>query len=191
MPTVLSDPSPTLYLVLAVACVVTGAMWFRSRKRSHLIAFMVAAGLLALLFLSDLLFDSPREEAERRVKDVVAAVNARDYERAMSHFSAGFEYSGLGKGNFMSSHLRDIISRENVRVAVWDFSRGDVQQEGDNQVTIGFMSKGESNFGQFAAYARTTFVRDADGHFRMKSVKIYGDPLKRANGPEITIPGLR
>jgi hypothetical protein len=190
MPTVLSDPSPTLYLVLVVACVVTGAVWFRTRKRNHLIVFAIAVALLALLFLCDRLFESPREEAERRVKEVVAAVNARDFERAMSHFSEGFEYHGLKKNNFMSSRLQNTLATQNVRVAVWDFTRGDVQQEGDDQVTIGFMSKGESNLGQFAAYARTTFVRDPDGHFRMKSVKIYGDPLRRANDQEIAIPGL-
>ena len=42
MPTVLSDPPLTLYVVLIVAAAVTGTIWFRNRTRRSLLWFAAA-----------------------------------------------------------------------------------------------------------------------------------------------------
>jgi hypothetical protein len=190
MPTALSDPSPTLYLVLVVVTVVTGALWVRNRSRSSLVNFGIAAGVLALLFLIDWTFESPREQAVRRIEDVSAAINARDFDRMLTHFSETFNYNGRTKADLRTAPLRDIVTRENVRTSVWDFTRDQVEYPNPNEIVVGFMGRGEGNMPPFAAYFRVTFVSESNGDWKIKTFLAYQDPLRRANQPPITVPGF-
>jgi hypothetical protein len=190
MPTALSDPSPTFYLVLAVVAVITGAVWLRNRRRSSLINFGIAAAVLAALFLIDRLVESPREEAVRRIEDVSAAINDRDFDRMVGHFSDSFNYRGKDKAFLRTAPLRDIVPRENVRTRVWDFSRDQVEYPNPNEVIVGFMGRGEGNMGAFGAYFRVTFVKESNGEWKIRTFDAYADPLRRANEQPIPIPGL-
>ena len=71
MPTALSDPSLALYVILIVVAAVTGMMWSRNRSRSNRINFGIAAAALLALFLIDWFVESPREEAARRVQEIL------------------------------------------------------------------------------------------------------------------------
>src|SRR5262249_25495090 len=62
MPTVLSDPSPTLYVILGALVIIFGAIAARRQKRSDVINFAIPAVLLLALFLIDRAFESPREQ---------------------------------------------------------------------------------------------------------------------------------
>ena len=190
MPTALSDPSQTLYLILVVVAIVTGAVWFRNRSRSSRFNFGIAAAVLAALFLIDWFFESPREEAVSRIQQISTAINERDFERMLTHFSESFNYRGKDKAYLRTAPMRDIVTRENVGTAVWDFTRDQVEHPGPNEIVIGFMGRGDGNTGRFAAYFRVTFVKEANGEWKVRTFEAYADPLQRANQPPINVPGL-
>lgn len=81
MPTWLSDPSDGFYLVLFVLVVIAVLVWARNRTRGDLIRVGIAVALLALLFVFDSQFESPREESVRRVGEIAAAINERNWDK--------------------------------------------------------------------------------------------------------------
>lgn len=189
MPVFLSDPPPALYLVLFLGVIVAASVWFRYQSRT---TRWVAIGVLVLLLvmcLIDRVTESPREQAVRRVEAIVAAVNARQPNDLLPHVSDSFDYRGLKKSNLSSVGTWQIIRDHNVRVAVWDFARDDVQFPDANTAVVGFMSKGGANGREVPFYIRAKFVRDADGEWRVQSFTAY-DPLQKANGTPVSIPGM-
>lgn len=189
MPTFLSDPSPTLLMLLLVATVVAVGLWLRNRKRANAIVAAVFGLLLLLLILCDQFVKSPREEAERRVFDMVAACNELNPDRFMANVSESFDYKGAKKARLRTSGVWSDLRRYSVRVAAWDFSRDDVKEVSETEIEIGFLAKGEAEGKPLPKYVRTRFVRDPDGAYRLKGVAFY-DALKRNSGPEDTIPNF-
>jgi hypothetical protein len=189
MPTFLSDPPPTLYLLLFVAVVIAGAVAFRRQDRPSFIALGIAALLLGGLYLIDRLVQSPREESVQRVNDVARALNDRNMDAMLAAVSESFDYRGKKKADLRSSPLWGLLKSFDARVAAWDFSRDDVKILGDSTIQIGFMAKGEASDarggGQMMYYFQATLVRDPDGVYRIRTMRAF-DPLKHDN--EIPIP---
>ena len=123
MPTFLSDPSLSLYLVLAVAFVIALAVWYRKRDRKSLLAAL-AFGLLVLgLYLIDASFESPREQANRRVLAMAEAATARDPARFVEQLSDSFNYRGATKEQMRTAGIWTTLRNFNARVAVWGFGK--------------------------------------------------------------------
>lgn len=173
MPTFLSDPSLSLYGVLAVAFIVAAAVWSRKRGRNSLLAALGFGLLLLGLFLVDRSFESPREQANRRVQLMAEAATARDPARFVEQLSDSFNYRGATKEKMRTSGIWDVLRNYNARVAVWDLSQSDATELGDNEIEIGFYVKGEAPQGFKIYRMKARFVRDPDGQFRVKTVKFF------------------
>jgi hypothetical protein len=181
VPNILSDPSLSLYLVLAVTFVIALAVWYRRRDRKTLLAAL-ALGLLVLgLYLVDVSFESPREQANRRVQLMAVAATARDPERFVEQLSDSFNYRGVTKQQMRTSGIWATLRNFNARVAVWGFGKGEFEEIGENEIEIGFYAKGESPQGFRWYFMRARFVRDTDGQFRAKTVKFYAPEGGRTN----------
>lgn len=189
MPSWLSDPSPTLYVTLVIAAIIGGGVWFRSQTRNSRLAAIGLAVVLAVVFVFDSAVESPREESVRKVAVIVDAVNDRRPDDLLANVSDSFEYKGRTKERLAAVPLWDTLRAHNVRVAVWDFSRDDVQSPNDTTCVVGFMAKGESAGRQVPMYIRATFVRDPDSQWRVRTFAAY-DPIQKAQGAEISIPGI-
>src|SRR5690242_5228720 len=142
MPSFLVDPPQSLYLILGVLLIVAGAVWFSKRTRSTLIAFLAAVAVLALVVVIDLLMESPRESAVRAVKEISAAINARDWDAFDAHVSKEFQYGNYKKADLRKG-LAGVIGAYDARTAVWEFNRDKVEQKGDNQIAVVFDAKGD------------------------------------------------
>ena len=192
MPTFLSDPPFSVYLVLAAAFLVAFAVWFGNRTRRSLAALGVVGAVLAVVFLIDTLFESTREEAVRRAQAMVKAADARDTEAFVSHVADKFEYRGEGqpvsvtRDQLRKSQMWEVLRQYNAHVAAWDFARADVEHVNDDTVEIGFLAKGEGQGTQVPIYLRAKFARQADGQMKLVAVASF-DPLKRVNERK-TIP---
>src|SRR5262245_49521741 len=97
MPTALSDPSPTLYIVLGVVAVILAALWVRKPSRGNLIQFAIGAVVLLLVFLIDTMVESPREQSVRKMQEMAAATQNRRMDEAFRHLSDSFNYNGITK----------------------------------------------------------------------------------------------
>lgn len=187
--TAVTDPSPTVYVVLILAALIWGGVALRYPKRMTRIVAAVWIALLILIFAIDFFVESPREQSVRKVSAMVDAMNARNSDALLAHASESFDYKGQKKSRLGSVELWNVLRSQNVRVSVWDFSRDDVQMPDDTTTVIGFMAKGEGGGRQVPMYIRATFVRDPDGQWRVRTFATY-DPLQKARGSELTIPGL-
>ncbi len=173
MPTFLSDPSLSLYLVFAVAFIVAAAIWSRKRGRNSLLAALGFGLLLLGLYLVDVTFESPREQANRRVLAMADAATARDPERFVEQLSDSFNYRGANKQQMRTADIWNVLRNYNARVVVWDLSNADYTEHGDNEIEVGFYVKGEAAQGMKIYRMKARFVRDPDGQYRVKTVKFF------------------
>ncbi len=188
MPTFLSDPSFTLYVVLILGVFVTGGLLVRKQDRGSLIRAGIAALLLLLLFLCDRLYESPREEAVRRVQTMATAANARNWDEVFAHVSDKFQYDKYDKKNF-----RDFVSQRTVQqtatVNFKDFDRNNFEELPDGQIRLGFVAHlSTPTVDRIPLYVQATFIKDADGQYRMRGFTMY-DFVNRGSGGVQKFPG--
>jgi hypothetical protein len=193
MPSFLSDPPFSVYLLLALLVFVTGGIWSSNRTRRSLCFFLGAFGLLVAVLLLDTFFESPREESVRRVQAMMKAANDRDTEAFVNHLADTVQYRGESANpvTFTRDQIRkagfwNLLRQHNVTVAAWDFSRTDVKELGEDRIEIGFLAKGEVEGKPFPVYFRATFSRQSDGQMKLSQLASF-DPLKRQNAP-MSIP---
>ncbi|OWK38666.1 hypothetical protein [Fimbriiglobus ruber] len=188
MPTWLSDPTTGMYLILFVALVIAAGVWVRNRTRRTL---LIAAGLfaaLALLGLCDYLFESPREESVRKVREMAAAVNERNNQKFLAHVSDSFTYKNWKKPDAVT--VIELAQRYNVTAAVFDFNRERYNQVSPTELDIVFDARADSVGNErFPMHFGTRFVKDPDGQWRMKTFAFY-DYVSKEDGGEKPLPGM-
>ena len=189
MPAVLSDPPPALWILLALFALVAVGLWQRSRSRTMGLIALVALLLPALLFLCRLVGESPRQEAIRRVKALVAAIDARNPDAMLPHVAEDFDYQGRKKKDIKTSPLWDLLRQYNARASAGGVGQDDEQPD-DNTVVIGFTGWATVDGKDYPMYVRATFKKDAKKEWKVQTFKAYSDPIQKAKGPEATIPGL-
>ena len=192
MPTLFTDPSSTVYVLLVVVVLVAIWLWFRSSQtlKANLrvgLVFVLVAGWVA----ADQFVESPREEAVRRVEAITTAVNERNKDGLLAHVSGAFDYHGMDREALRSAIAWTELERNGTRIAVYDFARDDVQYPDDDTLILGFMAKAEGELWSGLLYIRAAFARQPDESWLLTGFKAYADPLQKANAGETMVPGLR
>jgi hypothetical protein len=189
MPTFLSDPSTALYVVLAVAVLVTGVLLAKRQKRSDLINFSIPAAALLAVFVIDQMFESPRETVARKLREMEAASQARKYDDLFKHVSDKFEYKSHDK-----KWLRDKASQAESYfpegVSIWDIKRGGdyFKQEGDTIEQEFAVQPKNHPEGRHQCVA--VFKKESDGEWRMVTFRLYPVVSGGEGRQEVTPPGL-
>ncbi|MGL6073584.1 MAG: hypothetical protein ACRC8S_05415 [Fimbriiglobus sp.] len=187
MPNFLADPSVVFYLLFVVGVLIAGAVWFRNRSKRSLAVFGVALLLLIGLFLLDRAFESPREEATRKIQEMATAANARQWKQVSSHISDKFVYAGKKKAPF-EAFIADVANRFNAKVNFKSFSRDDFEVLPEGQIRIGFVAQVESpGTPGGVLYVRAFFTKDPDGQWRMLGFQVKN--YVEREGPEVILPG--
>lgn len=193
MPTFLSDPAPAFYLILIAFAVVIGAIAARHQDRPSLIRFAIALAVLLLVFAVDRGFESPREEALRRVKSMAQAADAKNPDQFVEHLAETVEFRGgdkpitVKKDEVRTAPFWEMLRQRNVRVVVWDFSQDDVKQVDAGTIEIGFSAKGEAEGTPFPVYMKTTFKKQPDGQWKLVAFASF--KFENHNEP-LTIPNF-
>ena len=186
MPTLLSDPTRAMYIVLGAMVVILGATALRRQKKSDVITFAVAAVLLLVLYIIDRSFESPREQVVRNIQEMGAASQSKKYDDLFKHVSDSFDYKGLDKKAL----------REKARLAeqyfdgieAWDYGRNDFKIVDDTTVTQGFLVQPKNSGNPaYQRYVVATFKKEGEA-WRLKKFALY-DPIKKTNDAELGIPG--
>lgn len=188
MPHFLSDPSPTTYLVLVAAVVVTGVVAARWQDRKRVTPFVLAVLLLGALYLIDRFYASPREDAVAAVGAMFDAVNTRHADRFLGGVSESFDYRGMKKTDL--KRALDLARQHDVKVAAWNFDRNKVVYHDATPpaVEIVFDAKADGPTGQpVPKHVRMTFVRDPDGAYRLRTFATFNIVRKAEEEP---VPGL-
>lgn len=195
MPEILTDPPTSWYLLLLLLVLVCGVGWLYRRQRPWLYLLLSSLLLLLLLFIVDRFWESPREEAVRRMQAIVAAVQRRDPEGCVLHVADQLEYQGehsqavtLTREQLRQAPFWQLLRQFDVRVAAWDFAHEDAHRLDETAVEIGFLAKGEAEGRQVPFYIRAVFTLQPDRSWKLSRITSY-DPLKREKERR-TIPGL-
>lgn len=173
----------TIRLLLIVAVIVLAVMWVRGRDRRVLQWLGGATGTLALLLvitgLINLLGVNDQRQIEGVIKDMAAAVKARDVTRIFEHVSDSFELdSGTTKPMFREFARQRIDNSEVSDVEVWDFGKVVIAPAREDQpatATIHFKFKPRAENLEQQPYweCDAVFVKEADGQWRLKSFKVF------------------
>lgn len=190
MPLVLADPPPFLTITILLATLVTVFVWWRNRSRKSLVALAVAAIIAVAFFVISWRWESPREQAYRRVQGVIDAMNRYDTGAALAHVSDRFEYRGARKNDLRQAPLNAILRERRANIQAWGFSRDTTEYDAD-RCTISFSVNVTGDLGsRIGFFVKATVARDADGEYRMIGFRVYENTLQGANSPEFIVPGL-
>jgi hypothetical protein len=189
MPAVLTDPPPALWILLVIFALVSVGLWLRSRKRGMGIAAVIAVLLLVLLFLCRFAGESPRQEATRRMKAIVAAIDARKPDDMLPHIAEDFDYHGR-KQDIKASGLWGLLDQENARVSA-KFLDGVDPPPPEGTVVIDLNAWGTARGQDHGPlFIRATFKKDAKGEWKVTTMWATLDQIRKANGTEFFIPYL-
>jgi hypothetical protein len=119
MPTLLSDPSTSLYVILGVISVILGSIALRRQKRSDAINFAIPLAALVALFLIDYFVESPREQVVKAIQEMETATQNKKHEDVFKHVSEKFQYESLDKKGLQekAKHAESIEMWKGIRVA--------------------------------------------------------------------------
>lgn len=186
MPTLLSDPTPTMYVVFGAMVIILGALALRRQKKSDVITFAVAAALLLVLYLIDRSFESPREQVSRKIKEMGEASQSKKYDDLFKHVSDSFKFQSLDKKG-----LRERAQQAEMYIPdgieAWSLDRPDFKIVDESTVQQGFLVQ-PRNTGNpaFQRYVVATFKKEGE-EWRLTTFSLY-DPIKRTNDAELGIP---
>jgi hypothetical protein len=187
MPAFLADPSPALLLLLGIAALITLGVWFRWRNKKVLIAAVALLLLLGLTLLLGSMYESPREQAVRRIYLMCEAATKSDGDKFIEQVSHSFKV-GEVKRDALKVHPAWVLIRDyKVTVTASGFSRDDFQQISDSECVIGFITKADAQGTPMLRYTKGTFIKDPDGVWRLKNVAFFN--AFKNNEPE-PIPGF-
>jgi hypothetical protein len=164
----------SIYVVLIALTALLVVLWWQTRKRWSLLAVAVALGLVGLYALLDVLVETDREQIVRKIKLMVAAVNAGDIDGAFEHIADDFRSPGRrGKEELRNLAKLYIGQRLLERVEAWDIvCVGEPsRQDGTAQASFTVKLHGPGVEG-FLAACDTTFGFEAGHGWRLKSVRL-------------------
>src|SRR5436309_13981302 len=127
----LHDNFALISMLLSIAAGVLLYAWWKTRRPMYALGAGAAVAFMGLiwllLYLLPFLFgESDGQQIERKVRDMAAAVKARDVNRIFSHISEEFRFGSHDKATFRRRAEDVIRSRDVEEVIVWDFERGEI-----------------------------------------------------------------
>jgi hypothetical protein len=120
----LVDHADLMFLVLGIAALVLGCLWWMRRQRWQLTGLVVVLGLFALLWILTDWVVTDRKQIVQTVQRMADAVRSRDLDTFFQHVSPQFEYGGMGPELF-----RAYVDRQVRRYPVSSFRVSKVDTE--------------------------------------------------------------
>jgi len=191
MPTLLSDPTRTMYILFGTMVVILGIMALRRQKKSDVVTFVVGVVLLLALFLIDCANESPREQVSRKLQEMESSSQARKYDDVFKHISESFQYKSLDK-KALRERARQAESYFPEGVRIWNVTRNNFKAMQDGTIEQEFDVQPVNN-PQFRYQCVGVFKKDPDGEWRLVTFRLY--PVVGGGGAdgkreEVTPPGL-
>lgn len=186
----LFESRSSVYLLLGVAAIVVGFLWLRTRNRRYGYGMAGIAALFALFFVINLTrSETDGEQIERKVKEMAAAVKAKNLDGAFQHVSDQFRRGGIDKPA-MRGFAKNVVDRDELTdFQVSKFERVKFHRAAGNGpeiATITFRVKVITTDNVVPFRVECDFVRDPDGQWRVKDFRLY--LLNRTD--EYQVPGL-
>lgn len=187
MPTFLSDPSTSFYLILGIGVFIAAILFVKNRDKQSILQLVGISVLFVGLFLLDFGFESPREACIRAMKEMAEFSKNQSPDQILSHVSESFQYKSMDK-----NRLREMLKRSELQsigyqgFEVWNFMRNQFTPIDETTVEIGFNAQ-LRGMPQTQKSVFATFKKDPDANWRLSGFAIY--PLGQGKqGQEESIP---
>jgi len=132
----------SVYAVLIALTVLLGVFWWQTRKRWCLIGVAIALGLIGLYAILDATVETDREQIVRKIRVMIAAVNAHDVDAAFQHISDDFRTPQGKRKEDLRELARRYIDRHLLEsVDVWDIACIGEPSRADGTGRAAFMVK--------------------------------------------------
>lgn len=185
MPSFLSDPTPTIYVLFGAIALILGIVALRRQKKWDLIRFAIGLLLVVGLFLCDKFFESPRESVVRKIQEMGVASRSKKYDELFKHVSESFKHKSLDKKG-----LRDRAKAAETMgfsgISEFDLSRSNFKQIDDNTIEQSFRVKPEGFGTEIQGYVIATFKKEANDEWRLTTFSLR-NPINI--NEEMAIPG--
>jgi hypothetical protein len=184
----LCDNPHLVFPLLILASLVPFVVWWKTRSRKALYVLSAVAALAVLYAILWAVVETPRKQIERKLEEMAAAVGDRNADRIFSHIAEDFRLGSQDRGAFRG-FVERALERGVVReLRVWEFE----WPEGGDERTrpVEFFAKPLGGMAGEEQYylVRATFVREADGQWRLKGFEIF-NPFVESKQP-LQIPQL-
>lgn len=163
-----------VYLLLLLLAAGIFVLWRRNGERRFLYV-LGGIGLLALAyFLLDKCVETDREQIQRKVVEIGAALTKPDLDRVFAHVSESFH---LGNDNkkAMRQRAEGAIKSYNIHnLKIWGTEIGTLDRD-SRKAAVSFFLKADSTLSSGAKYllCRSEFVLDPDDQWRMKTFALF------------------
>src|SRR4051812_36379946 len=117
MPALLADPSPAFLLLLGIAALIALGVWFRWRNKKALIAAVALLLLLGLTLLLGSMYESPREQAVRRINLMCEAASKGNGDQFVEQISSSFNTGGVKKDALRTSPAWALVRQYSAKVS--------------------------------------------------------------------------
>lgn len=173
----LVESRSTVYWLLGVAAIGLAVLAVRTRDRRYVHGLGGVAALLALFFLVNLLRkETDGEQIERKVKEMAAAVRAKELDHAFDHVSPRFRRGATDRAALRGFVQNALDRHESADFRVSRFERVRFSQstgDGPKIGTITFRLKIIADERVIPFRVEADFVCDADGQWRLKDFRPY------------------
>jgi hypothetical protein len=185
MPTALSDPTTTLYVILGAITVIFGAVALRRQKRSDFFNFLIPALALVALFIIDRMVESPREQAVRKIQEMGTASREKKLDDLFKHVSDSFQHKSIDK-----KALREMAKTAEAKgfggISEYDLARSGFKEVDANTIEQGFRVK-HNGTPELHFYVYATFKKEADGEWRLTAFEL-ADPVNVKDKKDLPVP---
>lgn len=154
-----------LYMTLALAAMVSLAIWHKTRASQPLWILAACAALAGVVALADLLVETDREQIEQTFTEIRLAAAENDVDAIMSLVSDGFSAQGVNKAGFRRVLL---MVRQYVDFRSVDLDSLLVESIEQDRAKAVLTAIYWPN--KYYAQWRLTFARESDGRWRIQSV---------------------
>jgi hypothetical protein len=171
----------TVYLLLATAGVLFAGLWWRDREPNWLMGAGAALLLIVVYFLLDRLVETGREQIPNNLQAMARGVKERRADDVLAHVSERFELEGLDKKAFAEAVREALKQRvvDDLYLTAIEFEKWPPDEGQPARVSFNTTAKNVRAYGgQGDALVRceAEFVRDPDGRWRMKGLKVFSPP---------------
>jgi hypothetical protein len=188
MPTWLSENYVTVLVILGLLALGLVFGYWTSRKRAFLIGLGVVAVLALLAWLISVFIVTDNQQIQASLKAMARGVSARDTEAIFKHVAKDFHIGGLDKEGLRK--LADSVLHDGqlTEVVMWDFDQAEVApSRASAKITFMVKPKGSRNPQDMFYRCDATFVREADGKWRISGFELR-DPV---NNQTLVIPDVQ
>jgi len=187
------DHPGIIYLPLICAALALGAAWWVTRRRQFLIGLLIVTGLGLLFHVLTLTIDTDRKQIERSLLAMAAGLKGRPQDKVFAHISDQFLSSLMVNNSTVSWGKAELT--EAAKKASRDFDlEGNVIKEmefkslSDSESVVTFTARPlvGKNYFTLACPCEARFVRESDGQWRMRQLKVF-NPFVNTTEP-LNIP---